>query len=224
MAAMVVFEDQLRIPFVSSLAEFRRWVHSSEFPERGRIDYLAGQIEVDMSPEDLFFHGTLKTAVAAAIFARVQRLRSGHVFTDRTRVTCPEADLSVEPDVVFLSDQAIDSGRVRLIPKVSDEPDRYIEIEGPPDLVVEIVSDTSVVKDTQQLPLDYYRAGVRELWLIDARPKQVQFSIFRRSRGRFACGKPTADHFQRSAVLRRAYRLERRHRRGRPVYELIERR
>ena len=152
MATVVVIEEQIRVPFVDSLAQFRRWVHSAQFPERGRIDYLAGQIEVDMSPEDLFLHGTPKMAVAAAIFARVQKLGSGHVFTDRTRVTVPDADLSVEPNVVYLSDRSIDSGRVRLIPKSGDETDRYIEIEGPPDLVVEIISDSSVVKDTQRLP------------------------------------------------------------------------
>ena len=37
-----------------------------DFPERGRIDYIAGQIEVDMSPEDLFTHGSLKTEIAVA--------------------------------------------------------------------------------------------------------------------------------------------------------------
>ncbi len=60
MATAVVFEDQLRIPPIASLEDFRRWVRSEHFPERGRIDYVTGEIEVDMSPENLFFHGTLK--------------------------------------------------------------------------------------------------------------------------------------------------------------------
>jgi hypothetical protein len=34
------------------LEGFRRWAFSAEFPEIGRIDYLAGDVEVDTSPED----------------------------------------------------------------------------------------------------------------------------------------------------------------------------
>ncbi len=36
---------------------------------------------------------------------------------------------------------------------------RYVELEGAPDLVVEIVSDSSVAKDTQRLPPRYAAAG-----------------------------------------------------------------
>ena len=61
MAATVMFEEQVEVPLnLQSLEDFRRWALSSAFPERGRIDFLAGRIEVDMSPEDLFTHGTLK--------------------------------------------------------------------------------------------------------------------------------------------------------------------
>ncbi len=67
MATAVVFEDQLRIPPIASLEDFRRWVRSEHFPERGRIDYVTGEIEVDMSPENLFFHGTLKTEIARVL-------------------------------------------------------------------------------------------------------------------------------------------------------------
>jgi len=53
--ATVLLEDreQIEIPTIHNLAEFRRWALSEDFPERGRIDYIAGKIEVDMSPEDM---------------------------------------------------------------------------------------------------------------------------------------------------------------------------
>jgi Uma2 family endonuclease len=54
-----------------------------------------------------------------------------------------------------------------LVPKAGAEPGRYIDVEGPPDLIVEIVSDTSVAKDTRRLPEAYFRAGVAEFWLAD---------------------------------------------------------
>lgn len=225
MSNAVLFDERLRVPFVHSLGEFREWAQSDEFPQRGRIDYIAGQIEVDMSPEDLFTHGTLKTEIASVVYSRVQKLRSGEVFIDKARVSCPEADLSVEPDIVFLSHRRIDSGLVRLVPKADGQPGRFIEIEGPPDLVVEIVSDSSVAKDTRRLPVAYAAAGVKELWLIDAREQALAFSIYRNGRSGM---KPVAEDDERyvpSSVLRCRYRLTRKmSRRGWPAYRLLERR
>ena len=50
-------------------------------------------------------------------------------------------------------------------------------IEGPPDWVLEVVSDASVQKDTLILKESYFRAGVREYWLVDAREDKVEFQI-----------------------------------------------
>jgi Uma2 family endonuclease len=221
MATCLVFEDQLRIPLpLDSLAEFRLWAHSDDFPERGRIDFIAGQIEVDMSPEDLFAHGTLKTEIASTLYEFIKGQGIGQVFVDCTRVSCPAANLSVEPDVVFLSDAAIDVGRVRLVPKASGEPDRYIEIEGPPELIVEVVSDSSQGKDTGRLPAAYFAAGVNEFWLVDGRCDPPTLQIF--ARGTAGYEPVAADGYQRSPTLGRRYRLtRRRNRHGRPVYDLL---
>lgn len=224
MSCSVLFEEQVRVPFVASLEEFRHWARSDEFPERGRIDYIGGQIEVDMSPEDLFTHGTLKTEVSSKIYVRVQELRAGEVFIDLARISCPDADLSVEPDIVFVSNRSFDSGRVQLVAKASDEPGRYIEIEGPPDLVVEIVSDASVTKDTKRLPEAYSKAGVKELWIIDARKKILEFSIYHGQRSGLMLVPADKNGFTRSSVLRRRYRLARRFSpRGWALYKLYER-
>jgi Uma2 family endonuclease len=132
--------------------------------------------------------------------------------------------LSVEPDVVYLSDRAIDTGRVRLIPKAGDEPDRFIEIEGPPDLVVEIVSDSAAAKDTQRLPIAYLAAGVRELWIIDARGETPAFRLLTLVRGKYIENRPDKQGFRRSPALKCAFCLVRkRNRRGRYVYQLKKR-
>ena len=144
MATTVILDEDFRVPLVGSLAEFRAWALSDSYPETGRIDYLGGRIEVDVSPEDLFTHGKLKTTLIAVLQQRIADGDLGDLFSDRTRVSCPEADLSVEPDLVFVSYDAVESGRVRLVPKASGERDRYVELEGAADLVVEIVSDRSV--------------------------------------------------------------------------------
>jgi Uma2 family endonuclease len=46
-------------------------------------------------------------------------------------------------------------------------------IEGPPDLVIEIVSPSSVERDWREKYLDYQAAGVREYWVIDPMSKKL---------------------------------------------------
>jgi Uma2 family endonuclease len=221
MATSVIFEEQVEIPFVGSLADFRAWALSDDFPERGRIDYIGGRIEVDMSPEDIFCHGTLKTELVIVLGQLVKGSRLGYLLTDRTRVSCPLADLSVEPDVVFVSEESLESGRVRLVPKTSGEEDRYVEVEGAADLIVEIVSDSSVAKDTRRLPTAYAQAGVREFWLADARGKRLTFEIHRWSPAGYQAAPRDADGFQHSAVFRTAFQLVRyRNPHGRWTFDL----
>jgi Uma2 family endonuclease len=172
-ATSISFEDQIEVPLMlRSLADFRGWATSDEFPDTGRIDFIDGRIEVDMAPEDLFCHGTLKSEIAAALHQRVKFGKWGHVFIDKARISRPKTELSVEPDIVLLSHEAVRSGLVRLTPKAGGRPGRYVEIEGAPDLVVEIVGDSSVRKDTGRLPAAYFLAGVREFWLADARGEE----------------------------------------------------
>jgi Uma2 family endonuclease len=205
----VIFEERVEIPLtLSSLADFRRWTHSEGFPEGGRIDYLSGKIEVDMSPEDLFCHGALKTEIIGTLYRLVKQRDLGHLFTDSTRVCCPAAELSVEPDVVFVSHEALQADRVMLVPAATQKPGRYVELEGPPDLVVEIVSDSSVGKDTRRLPEAYFKAGVGEFWLADARHDPVVFRIHHPGDGGYRPATPDADGFQRSAVFGCSFRLD----------------
>lgn len=221
MTTAVILEEQVEIPPIRSLSDFRRWAMSDRFPERGRVDFIAGCIEVDMSPEDLFRHGTPKTELIRVLAGLVKSEGLGELFSDRSRVTCPAADLSAEPDIVFVSEQSLQHGRVRLIPKAGAESERYVEIEGGPDLTVEIVSDSTVRKDTVRLPQAYWRAGVREFWLVDARRDRLLFRIHRRGKSGWLVAKTDADGFQASKVFGRRFRLTRRRRPlGRWVYDL----
>ena len=223
MAIAVFLEENgsLEIPLVASLSEFRAWALSDDFPERGRIDYIDGRIEVDMSPEELYCHGAVKVEVIRVLSQRVRDMGEGELFSDRTRVSSPEADLSAEPDIVFVSEESFQTGRVREVPKASGEPDRYVELEGGPDLVVEIVSDSSQAKDLRRLPRAYWRAGVSEYWLIDARGEDMVFQFHRRGRAQFEPAAPDAEGFQASQVFGRRYSLTRgRNRRGRWRFEL----
>jgi Uma2 family endonuclease len=210
MAASVAIQDDFEIPFVGSLDEFRRWARSDDFPERGRIDYLAGRIEVDMTPEDYDSHGGLKVEVVRVLGDLVKEGDLGDLRSDRTRISTPEADLSAEPDLVFISFDSFAKGRSRLVAKVTEEADRYVEVEGGADLVVEIVSDRSVTKDTVRLPVAYWRAGVLEYWLMDARGEDLLFRLHHRGPTAYFPAPADAEGFQYSAVFQRWFRLTRR--------------
>ena len=53
----------------------------------------------------------------------------------------------------------------------------YVELDGSPDMVLEVVSDSSVEKDIDVLMDLYWKAGIREYWLVDARGERIEFKI-----------------------------------------------
>ena len=136
------------------------------------------------------------------------------------RVSCPEVDLSVEPDFVLVTNDSLNSGRVRLVPRAGGGTDRYIELEGPPDLIVEIVSDASVRKDTSACrTCTFAPACASSGSSTPAAPNWSSASINRRAG--YEPAPVTADGFQYSAVLNRWYQLLRtRNRHGRIAFEL----
>ncbi len=212
----------VRIPTAAhTLVGFRPWAHSNRFPENGRIDFLGGAVELDMSPEDLHTHGTLKAALAAELFSLIAKPDHGYVFIDRTRVTAPEAELSVEPDLVVVLFSSLDAGRVRQVPSARNMPGRFIELEGAPDLVVEILSDTSEDKDTKRLPPRYARAGVPDLWLLGARGDRISFELRTLENGEYRLARPDRWSWVHSPLLGGRVRISRRpaHRSG-WLYEL----
>jgi hypothetical protein len=73
-------------PGIVDLERFRAWARSGSFPERGRIDWVAGRLEVDMSPGDLNTHGSPKSAITGPPPSPRQRQgRAGAVTALRRR-------------------------------------------------------------------------------------------------------------------------------------------
>lgn len=206
----VIFDERLRVPAeVHELEGFRRWARSEQFPESGRIDFVAGDVEVEMSPEDLHTHGAVKVALAHALHQLIGEEDLGEVFVDRARVSSRRGDLSAEPDLVVVLWESLEAGRVRYLAGAASKPDRYREIAGGPDLVIEIVSDSSVAKDTRRLPARYEAAGVPELWLIDARGEAIDFSVRVLERGSYRPSPVDSSGFTHSPVLSRSVGLSR---------------
>ena len=61
MSAISFHEIPVRIPAgVGDRLSFRRWLNTDTFPEVGRIGFLAGEVWVDMSKEQIFSHNQVK--------------------------------------------------------------------------------------------------------------------------------------------------------------------
>ena len=194
-------------PDANTFEGFLRWVESDDFPETGRIDFLGGEVEAEMSPEDLHTHGIVKAAVAGKLQALVADQDLGEIFIDRARIHSPAVRFSVEPDVVVILWETLESGRVRYLPAARKGLDRFSAMEGAPDVIVEILSDGSVAKDTRRLPRFYAAAGVPELWLVDARGGELRFDLLCLREGRYAPADPDAEGWTHSPRLGLEVRL-----------------
>jgi Uma2 family endonuclease len=210
----------IRIPSSAGThAGFRAWVTSDEFPEKLIASFFNGQIVIDMSPEELETHNKVKGEVYGGLHDLLRELDLGELYFDRILVTNSATGLSTEPDATFVSWASFEADRVRLVPR-KNRPGEYIELEGTPNWILEVVSQSSVQKDTEELRDLYHRSGISEYWLIDARFDEVSFQILRRRRDRYVAVKPQNGwHF--STVFGRSFRLERRKNRlGRWRYTL----
>ena len=167
-------EEMLRVPpDVHTLAGFRRWVFSDDFPEKLKIHYINGNIWTDMTKESIQSHILVKAAVFETLRRLMCEMDLGEFFPDGVLLTNRKAKISNDPDGVAVTWQAVDRKRVRF----HKNKDSELEIQGTPDWVMEIVSTSSVTKDTKQLRRAYHKAGIREYWLIDARGEEIKFQI-----------------------------------------------
>ena len=128
----------------------------------------------------------------------------GTFFADRVRVRNAAAGLSTEPDGVLISSHSSQAGRIRF-----REGSNFFTFEGTPDMVLEVVSDTSDQKDREALRDAYYKAGVTEYWIADARPASPVIDILGFGRRGFVASRRQAGGWVRSRFFGRSFRLVR---------------
>ncbi len=216
----MTIDERVRLPASAMThAGFRAWATSAAFPLGVRATFVDHEVILDTSPEALESHNKVKTCIAAVLQGLARKDDLGEVYGDGMLVTHEAAGLSSEPDVTFIAWSTFESGRARLAPKANREGD-YIEIVGAPDVVVEVVSDSSERKDLRLLRAAYLRAGASEYWVVDARGETLSFEIFVRRGEQWGIPSPS-DAPQRSDAFARTFTLSRtRSRAGRWSYDL----
>jgi Uma2 family endonuclease len=193
-------------PGLTDLEKFRKWARSGAFPERGRFSWIDGELRADLSLEQAYSHNLVKIEFIAVLAQLVQSQELGYLFVDGMRFSHPGADLSVEPDAFFISYATMRSGYIKEIPDADGED--VIEFEGAPDMVLEVISPSSVRQDTEDLRELYWEAGITEYWLVDARGEALRFELFRRGKKGYSATRAGAKGL-RSTVFGRFFRLTR---------------
>lgn len=203
-----------------TLAGFRKWVLSDEFPEKQPVMFLKGEIYLYMPKENIQTHAAVKTPVAFVVGGLFHELDLGDMFINGVLVTNVDAEVSNNPDMVGILWESLESGKVRYVTNKYKE---EVEIEGSPDWLLEVVSRSSVKKDKIELRDTYHKAGVAEYWIIDARGDDIDFQILHWRKTGYAAA-PRKAGWQRSHTFKRSFKLTRsRDRRGGWRYVLASR-
>ena len=191
-------------------AGFREWAVSDEFPETGSISFVGSKIMIDMSPDRWLDNG-IKSEVSRVTGSLVQKGEKGRFYSSGVMLTEASAGFSTEPDAMFASWDTLRSGR--LVPVLrsphQETPDLSKELEGTPDWVLEVVSPTSVRKDTKLLRGAYFDAGIPEYWLADAVRERAELSVLVRGGSGYEAAQERKGGWQWSPVFERWVRLDR---------------
>lgn len=162
----------------ATLAGFREWALSADFPEHIRAAYLDGQLYLEPNVGELETEVKVKGEVYRSLANLLEGRDVGELYPSGLLISNEEANLATNPDGSFTSWESFITGKVIRVPH-PERPRQFPEQTGAPDWVLEVVNETSVVKDTALLVELYHRAGVSEYWVVDARGKAIQFAIYR---------------------------------------------
>lgn len=146
------------------------------FPDDGRLYEILGG-ELYMTPPPSVGHQRLARDLGFHLLAYLRASGRGELLQAPVGVKLGEVDV-VEPDLVVVL--AAHAGRIG--PQV---------IEGPPDLVIEVLSPGTAARDSGPKRDLYARSGVPEYWIVD--PEARSLEVLRLSPGESA--------YRRTAVL-----------------------
>jgi Uma2 family endonuclease len=161
----------------STHKQFLKWLRSGVVPEDLRVGYIDNQVWIETMPERAFAHNRLKTRIATVLMPLVDENGFGTYFGDGMTFTSEDSGFTTVPDGMVVTSQSVLEGRVHL--KGGRKSQRDTEVVGIPDLMIEVVSQSSEHKDLEWLMTWYWDAGIGEYWTIDGRKDPLEFQIFR---------------------------------------------
>ncbi len=135
----------------------RDYMNLDESEER-RYELIEG--ELYMVPSATPFHQTIAFTLAKMLDEYVQERGLGRVFVAPLDVVLSNEDV-LQPDVIYVSKE-----REGIIGEQN--------IQGAPDLVIEVLSPSTAARDRTIKRARYLRYGVREYWIVDPQTRSVE--------------------------------------------------
>ena len=137
-------------------AEFVRWVFSDEDI---RAEWEDGEVII-LSPDNIEHTGLL-IFLFNLLQPYVEHRDAGTILGPNVMVRFSRQKRRRLPDLLFVAKE-----REHIL--------RPTYIEGPPDLIMEVVSPDSQTRDRRKKYADYQSAGVREYWILDPLSRQME--------------------------------------------------
>ncbi len=145
----------VRIDEVTKLT-YEDYVH---LPDDGRThEIIDGDHYVAPAPGT--YHQTLSRRIQFALYEQLEKNEHALVFNAPTDVELSKTDI-VQPDLLVIG-----TSRRHIV-----SPSRVI---GPPDLVIEIVSESSGDRDRELKLSLYERTGVAEYWIVEPEAQEIR--------------------------------------------------
>jgi Uma2 family endonuclease len=165
-----------------SYADFLAWAG-----EDLHAEWVNGEVLIHMTANSI--HQRLVLFLAWLLQSYANSLDLGEVFTGPMQVKLSPEGSGREPDVFFVARENL--GRVG-----------EKNVDGPPDLIVEVVSDDSASRDRADKFEEYEDAGVHEYWIVDPRPRRRRADFFQLGAdGKYQPIPITPDGVYRSQIL-----------------------
>jgi Uma2 family endonuclease len=164
-----------------SLQEFLEWADEDVWAEweDGKVIFL--------SPAS-FGHQKIVGFLATLLHLFLEERDMGEVLTAPFSMWLPVSKRVREPDILVVLKENLDRIKKNFL-------------DGPADLVIEIVSEDSMLRDRGTKFAEYELDGVKEYWLIDPDREQADFFVLGEG-GRFERKLPDRRGFYHSAVLK----------------------
>ena len=140
--------------------------------------------ELFMTPSPTTFHQMLSGRLEYGLLKYVEKYNVGFVFDAPLDVYLTDQDV-YQPDIIFISNENKSIIRER--------------IKGAPDLVMEILSESTGYLDIKTKKKVYEASGIKEYWIVDPMEKSVE--IFALENGRYALNQRVVETGEARSVL-----------------------
>ena len=140
-----------------SPAEFQQWALERAASDLHHYELLNGRVV--MTPPAGYPHGAVEVAIVRLLS---EALPGGRAFGSSQGFVLPTGD-TLEPDFSWVGDERWQEMKTPVR-------GRFLHVA--PDLVVEIASPSTALRDRSEKKAAYERAGVREYWIVGRRQRQ----------------------------------------------------